>query len=36
MRIAPGKEDLQDGMEVLQGDITGHQHLTPDEQADAA
>jgi hypothetical protein len=36
MLIAPGKEDLQDRMEVRQGGIAGHQHPTPDEWAEAA
>src|SRR5262249_42576493 len=34
MLIAPGKEHLQDRMEVRQGGITGHQYPTPDEGAD--
>ena len=36
MLITPGKENLQDGMEVRQGGLAGHQHPTPDERADAA
>jgi hypothetical protein len=35
MRITPGKQDLQDRMEVRQGGRTVHQHPTPDERADA-
>jgi hypothetical protein len=34
MFVAPGKEDLQDGMEVRQGGLAGHQHPTPDEWDD--
>ena len=34
MLITLGKEDLQDGMEVRQGRLAGHQHPTPDERAD--
>ena len=36
MLVTPGKQDLQDGMEVRQGRIAAHQHATPDEWADAA
>jgi hypothetical protein len=35
MLVTPGKQDLQDGMEMRQGGIAGHQHATPDERADA-
>jgi hypothetical protein len=34
MLVTPGKEDLQEGMEVCQGGLAGHQHPTPDERAD--
>jgi hypothetical protein len=36
MLVTPGKQDLQDGMEMRQGGIAGHQHPTPDEWTDAA
>ena len=36
MLVTPGKQDLQDGMEVRQGGLAGHQHAPPDERADAA
>jgi hypothetical protein len=36
MLVTPGKQELQDGMEVRQGDRAGHQHPPPDERADAA
>ena len=34
MLVTPGKQDLQDGMEVRQGGLAVHQHPTPDERAD--
>src|SRR5262249_19524018 len=34
MLIAPGKQDLQDRMEVCQRGLAGHQYPTPDEGAD--
>ena len=36
MLVTPGKEDLQDRMEVRQGGLAADQHPTPDERADAA
>ena len=36
MLVTPGKQDLQDRMEVRQGGCAVHQHPTPDERADAA
>jgi len=36
MFVTPGKQDLQDSMQVRQGGRAGHQHPTPDERADAA
>src|ERR671922_3067874 len=36
MRIAPGKQELQDRMELRQSRLAGHQHSAPDERADAA
>ena len=35
MLITPGKQDLQQRMEVRQGGIAVHQHPTPDEWTDA-
>jgi hypothetical protein len=35
MLVTPGKQDLEDGMELRQGNMAGHQHLTPDEWTDA-
>jgi hypothetical protein len=35
MLVTPGKQDLQDGMQVCQGGRAAHQHPTPDERADA-
>src|SRR2546429_849597 len=34
--VTPGKQDLQDGMQVCQGGRTVEQHPTPDERTDAA
>ena len=34
--LGKNQQDLQDGMEVRQGGLAGHQHPTPDEWADAA
>ena len=31
MLVTPGKQALQDGMEVRQGGMAVHQHATPDE-----
>ena len=36
MLIAPGKQDLQNRMELRQSRPTAHQHPAPDERADAA
>src|SRR5262245_33938773 len=36
MLIAPGKQDLQDRMELRQSRLAAYQHPTPDERADAA
>ena len=36
MLVTPGKQDLQDRMEVRQGGIAVHEHATPDERADAS
>src|SRR5215471_669378 len=36
MLVTPGKEDLQDRMQVCQGGMAVHQHSTPDEWANAA
>jgi hypothetical protein len=33
MFVTPGKQDLQDGMELRQGSMAVHQHPTPDEWA---
>ena len=35
MLIAPGKQDLQQRMEVCEGGLAGHQHAPPDEWTDA-
>jgi hypothetical protein len=35
MIVTPGKQDLQDGMEVRQGYLAAHKHPTPDERANA-
>ena len=35
MLVTPGKQDLQDRMEVRQGCLIVYKHLTPDEWADA-
>jgi Cu/Ag efflux pump CusA len=34
--VTPGKQDLEDGMQVCQGGTAGHQHPTPDERTDAS
>jgi hypothetical protein len=36
MLVTPGQQDLQDGMEMRQGDTAGHQHPPPDEWTNAA
>ena len=36
MRITPGKQNLQDGMQVCQGHLAAHKHPTPDEWTNAA
>jgi hypothetical protein len=36
MLVTPGKQDLQDGMEVRQGGMAMYQHTAPDEWANAA
>jgi len=36
MLVTPGKQDLQNGMELRQGGMAMDQHATPDERADAA
>jgi hypothetical protein len=36
MLIAPGKQDLQDGMELRQSRLAAHQYPAPDEWTDAA
>jgi hypothetical protein len=36
MLVTPGKQDLQDGVEVRQGGMARHEHATPDERAHAA
>jgi hypothetical protein len=35
MLVTPGKQDLQDRMEVCQGRLAGYQHPPPDERTDA-
>ena len=32
--VTPGKQDLQDSMEMRQGGLAVYQHPTPDERAD--
>jgi hypothetical protein len=32
MIVTPGKQNLQDGMEVRQGCLAAHKHPTPDER----
>jgi hypothetical protein len=36
MLVTPGKQALQEGLEMRQGGRAGHQHVTPDEGAHAA
>ena len=36
MRIAPGKKDLQNGMELPQSHLAAHQYSAPDERTDTA